>query len=138
MDKEAKKRYNEYVETVTPTHNLLSQMLRAFLTGGIICTMGQGLRNVFTYFFDMDKVTSSTWVSITLIFISVALTAFGIYPKITKYGGAGSPAIEFKKEGQVFGIGCQIFKIAGPVVLYGVLSSWILGLIYWIVKMING
>lgn len=71
MDKEAKKRYNEYVETVTPTHNLLSQMLRAFLTGGIICTMGQGLRNVFTYFFDMDKVTSSTWVSITLIFISV-------------------------------------------------------------------
>ena len=84
MDKEAKKRYNEYVETVTPTHNLLSQMLRAFLTGGIICTMGQGLRNVFTYFFDMDKVTSSTWVSITLIFISVALTAFGIYPKITK------------------------------------------------------
>ena len=108
-------------------------------------------RNVFTYFFDMDKVTSSTWVSITLIFISVALTAFGIYPKITKYGGAGSlvpitgfansvaaPAIEFKKEGQVFGIGCQIFKIAGPVVLYGVLSSWILGLIYWIVKMING
>lgn len=102
-------------------------------------------------FFDMDKVTSSTWVSITLIFISVALTAFGIYPKITKYGGAGSlvpitgfansvaaPAIEFKKEGQVFGIGCQIFKIAGPVVLYGVLSSWILGLIYWIVKMING
>lgn len=151
MDKEAKKRYNEYVETVTPTHNLLSQMLRAFLTGGIICTMGQGLRNVLTYFFDMDKVTSSTWVSITLIFISVALTAFGIYPKITKYGGAGSlvpitgfansvaaPAIEFKKEGQVFGIGCQIFKIAGPVVLYGVLSSWILGLIYWIVKMING
>ena len=90
MDKEAKKRYNEYVETVTPTHNLLSQMLRAFLTGGIICTMGQGLRNVFTYFFDMDKVTSSTWVSITLIFISVALTAFGIYPKITKYGGAQS------------------------------------------------
>lgn len=81
----------------------------------------------------------------------LALTAFGIYPKITKYGGAGSlvpitgfansvaaPAIEFKKEGQVFGIGCQIFKIAGPVVLYGVLSSWILGLIYWIVKMING
>ena len=139
MDKEAKKRYNEYVETVTPTHNLLSQMLRAFLTGGIICTMGQGLRNVFTYFFDMDKVTSSTWVSITLIFISVVLTAFGIYPKITKYGGAGSLVpIEFKKEGQVFGIGCQIFKIAGPVVLYGVLSSWILGLIYWIVKMING
>lgn len=112
---------------------------------------GSGLKECLHIFFDMDKVTSSTWVSITLIFISVVLTAFGIYPKITKYGGAGSlvpitgfansvaaPAIEFKKEGQVFGIGCQIFKIAGPVVLYGVLSSWILGLIYWIVKMING
>jgi stage V sporulation protein AC len=81
----------------------------------------------------------------------VILTGCNLYSKIGRFGGAGSlvpitgfansvaaPAIEFKKEGQVFGIGCQIFKIAGPVVLYGVLSSWILGLIYWIVKMING
>ena len=92
-----------------------------------------------------------SWCSLILILLSVILTGCNLYSKIGRFGGAGSlvpitgfansvaaPAIEFKKEGQVFGIGCQIFKIAGPVVLYGVLSSWILGLIYWIVKMING
>ena len=82
-----------------------------------------------------------------MIFIGALLTGIGIYDKIASFAGAGtivpitgfsnavvSPAIEFKKEGQVFGIGCQIFRIAGPVILYGIFSSWVLGLIYWILK----
>ena len=82
-----------------------------------------------------------------LVLISVILTGFNIYPKIAKFGGAGTlvpitgfansvaaPAIEFQKEGQVFGIGCKIFTIAGPVILYGVFTSWALGLIYYILR----
>ena len=78
------------------------------------------------------------------------LTGFNIFPSIAKFGGAGAlvpitgfangvaaPAIEYKKEGQVFGIGCKIFTIAGPVILYGIFTSWILGLIYWILKMVG-
>ncbi len=85
------------------------------------------------------------WCSMLLILLSVILTGFNIYPSIANWGGAGAlvpitgfangvaaPAIEFQKEGQVFGIGCKIFTIAGPVILYGIVSSWVLGLIYWI------
>ncbi len=145
MDESVRKNYNAYVERVTPTHNLWMQMLKAFLTGGIICVSGQVINNICTNIYDMDNVTSSTWTSIILVFLSVTLTATGIYPKITKFGGAGAlvpitgfansvaaPAVEFKKEGQVFGIGCKIFTIAGPVILYGIFSSWLLGIIYWI------
>lgn len=146
MDKESKKKYNEYVEAVTPTHNLWLQMLKAFLVGGAICTLGQVIRECFIALCNMDVMTASTWVSITLIFISVTLTATGLYPYITKFGGAGSlvpitgfansvaaPAIEYKKEGQTFGIGCKIFTIAGPVILYGIFSSTAVGFIYWLV-----
>ena len=82
-----------------------------------------------------------------LILLSILLTGFNIYPSIAKFGGAGAlvpitgfansvaaPAIEFKKEGQVFGIGCKIFTIAGPVILYGIFTSWVLGFLYWILK----
>ena len=84
-----------------------------------------------------------------LVLLSVILTGINIYPKIAKWGGAGalvpitgfansvaSPAIEYKKEGQVFGIGCKIFTIAGPVILYGIFTSWALGIIYWLFKVI--
>ena len=84
-----------------------------------------------------------------LVLISVILTGTGIYPKLAKWGGAGAlvpitgfansvaaPAIEYKKEGQVFGLGCKIFTIAGPVILYGIFTSWFLGLLYWMWGMI--
>ena len=93
MDEEAKKKYNEYVESVTPTHNLWSQMAKAFLTGGAICALGQGIKNLIIYFFELDSKTASTWVSVVLVFLSVVLTATGIYPRITKFGGAGSGAM---------------------------------------------
>lgn len=95
----------------------------------------------------LDKDTSGSWCSLILVLLSVILTGFNIYPKLATFGGAGAlvpitgfansvaaPSIEFKKEGQVFGIGCKIFTIAGPVILYGIFSSWVLGLIYWILK----
>lgn len=147
MDEKGKKIYTDYVESVTPTHNVWLQMLKAFVVGGVICVLGQGINHLVTELLEVDKDTAATIVSISLILISVILTALNIYPRITKFGGAGAlvpitgfansvaaPAIEFKKEGQVFGIGCKIFTIAGPVILYGIFSSWLFGLIYWALK----
>ena len=141
------KEYNEYVKQVTPTHNLWANMGKAFVTGGIICTIGQFILNPCANY-GLDKTTSGSWCSLILILCSVILTGFNIYPSIANWGGAGAlvpitgfangvaaPAIEFQKEGQVFGIGCKIFTIAGPVILYGIFSSWVLGLIYWVLKL---
>lgn len=148
MDEEKQQQYEEYVKQVTPTHNLWLQMLKAFIVGGIICTIGQGILNYTTNVLGMDKQTAGNWCSLILVLAAVILTGFNIYPSITKWGGAGSlvpitgfansvaaPAIEFKKEGQVFGVGCKIFTIAGPVILYGIFSTWVLGLGYYIGKL---
>lgn len=98
----------------------------------------------------LEQEMAGTWCSILLVLLSVLLTGFGIYPLIAKWGGAGalvpitgfangvaSSAIEYKKEGQVFGIGAKIFTIAGSVILYGVLTSWILGLLYWFFRFLQ-
>lgn len=142
-DAQEKQEYEQYVKSVTPTHNLWAQMGKAFLTGGIICCIGQGILNYTGNVLGMDPQTSGSWCSLILVFVSVVLTALHIYPKIAKWGGAGAlvpitgfansvtaPAVEYRKEGQVFGIGCKIFTIAGPVILYGIFSSWVLGLFY--------
>lgn len=141
-----KKEYQDYVKQITPMHNLLLQMLKAFLVGGGISLIGQFILNIAKNM-GMDQDTSGSICSLILIFISVVLTGFNIYPKIVKFGGAGAlvpitgfansvaaPAIEYRKEGQVYGIGCKIFTIAGPVILYGIFTSWLLGLGYWIGK----
>ena len=140
-------KYNEYVKEVTPTHNLWWNMAKAFVTGGIICCIGQFILNTATGY-GLDKDTAGSWCSLILILLSVILTGLKVYPSIANWGGAGAlvpitgfangvaaPAIEFQKEGQVFGIGCKIFTIAGPVILYGIFSSWVVGLIYWIGKL---
>ena len=147
MEEAKKQEYAEYVKKVTPKHNIWMQMLRAFITGGIICTIGQFILNYTTNTLGMDDQTAGSWCSLILVLISVLLTGFNIYPGIVKWGGAGAlvpitgfansvaaPAIEFKKEGLVFGVGCKIFTIAGPVILYGIFSSWALGVIYWVLK----
>ena len=125
--------YNDYVEQVTPKHSCLKNCAQAFVTGGIICTVGQAVMNMYMLWNDKD--TAAAWTTLTLVLISVILTALNIYPLVPITGFANSvaaPAIEFKKEGFVFGVGCKIFTIAGPVILYGILLSWILGIIYWI------
>ena len=141
------KKYEQYVKQLTPTHSLPLNMAKAFLTGGLICLLGQVILNT-AQALGADASDSRTWCSVILL--SVLLTGFGIYPKIGKFGGAGSlvpitgfansvaaSAIEFRAEGQVFGIGCKIFTIAGPVILYGILSAWGLGVIYYILKILE-
>lgn len=143
------KKYEKYVKEVTPTHNLALNMLKAFITGGIICVIGQFILNQAKNM-GLDKEMAGSWCSLILILASVILTGLNIYPKIGKFGGAGglvpitgfansvaASAIEYKAEGQVFGIGCKIFTIAGPVILYGIMSSWILGVIYYILKLLG-
>lgn len=150
MDEQKKLEYEQYVKKITPTHNIWLQMAKAFLVGGIICTLGQFILNYATDTMGLDKETAGSWCSLILVLLSVILTRLNIYPRIVKWGGAGAlvpitgfansvaaPAIEFQKEGQVFGIGCKIFTIAGPVILYGIFSSWVLGLGYWVLKMMN-
>ena len=139
------KDYEEYVKKITPTHNLLLQMAKAFLTGGLNCTLGQFLLNFAKNNLSMDQDMAGSFCSLILVLLSVLLTGFNLYPSIVKFGGAGAlvpitgfansvaaPAVEFKKEGQVFGIGCKIFTIAGPVILYGIFTSWLLGLFYFL------
>ena len=147
MDKQKQQQaYENYVKQKTPVHSLPRNMARAFVTGGIVCCIGQFILN-FCEKQGLDKDISGGWTSILLILLSVVLTGFNLFPSIAKWGGAGalvpitgfansvaSPAIEYQKEGQVMGIGCKIFTIAGPVILYGVFSSAVLGFIYWILK----
>ena len=147
MDKQQEERntqYNDFIKDVTPTHSLVKQMLHAFIVGGIVCVIGQAIINTGIAM-GLDDKTAGSWCSLILVFISVLLTGFNLFYRIAKFAGAGilvpitgfangvaSSAIEFKKEGQVFGIGCKIFTIAGPVILYGLVCSWVLGLLYWI------
>ncbi len=147
MDEQKKQEYQDYVKEMTPAHNIWIQMGKAFLVGGIICVVGQFILNYCTNTLGLEKEIAGSWCSLLLILASVVLTGFNIYPSIVKFGGAGAlvpitgfansvaaPAIEFKREGQVLGIGCKIFTIAGPVILYGIFTSWVLGLGYWLLK----
>lgn len=144
-----KQAYDEYVKQITPTHPLGISMLKAFILGGIICTLGQALTTGMMNLWGMEKETAAAWTLLALILLSIILTGLNIFPKLVTWGGAGAlvpitgfangvvaPAIEYKTEGHVFGIGCKIFTIAGPVILFGVLTSWVLGILYWIGSLI--
>lgn len=144
-----KKEYGNYVKEITPVHCLWKNMLKAFLVGGAICTVGQILIRIFMVM-EMEKETAASWTTLSLIAASILLTGLNLYPQLVKFGGAGAlvpitgfansvaaPAIEYKAEGHVFGIGCKIFTIAGPVILYGIFSSWVLGVVYWIGTLIG-
>lgn len=141
--------YNDYVKDITPKHNGFENLCKAYIIGGVICCIGQYFMNLYASF-GANKDMAGSYTTITLIFLSVLLTGFGLYPKLCKFGGAGTivpitgfansvaaPAIEYKQEGQVFGIGCKIFTIAGPVILYGIFSSWLLGVIYYALFKMN-
>lgn len=149
MDVKKQKEYESYVKEKTPVHNLWINMAKAFVTGGIICTIGQVILN-YCKEQGLTEEIAGSWSSLILVLLSVILTGFNVYSKIAKWGGAGAlvpitgfansvaaPAIEFQKEGQVFGIGCKIFTIAGPVILYGIVASWLFGMIYWVGKIIG-
>ena len=141
--------YDSMVKKASPNSPLLSDCIKAFVSGGLICSFAQVMRNWFLAK-GLSQDDTGLAVSLILIGITVLLTGFGLFGKIGKFCGAGTvvpitgfansvaaPAIEYKKEGQVFGIGCKIFTIAGPVILYGVFTSWVLGLLYWIGTLIG-
>lgn len=141
--------YSQLVERKTPNSTLLKDCIFAFVIGGIICTIGQFFYNLYMKM-GATVESAGTLVSVTLVFISAVLTGLGVYDSIAKYAGAGtvvpitgfanavvSPAIEAKTEGYVLGVGAKIFTIAGPVIVFGTVSSYIAGLIYWIMSMIK-
>lgn len=138
--------YVKYVESKATKSNIAKNCLMAFLIGGAICVFGQLIMNIGISS-GLDKKTASTLTSISLIFIAAFLTAIRVFHKIGKVAGAGtivpitgfsnsivSPAMEYKSEGIMLGIGANMFKVAGPVLVYGIGSSVIVGLVYWLVK----
>jgi len=142
-------KYNQYVKQITPKQSWMINSIKAFLVGGIICTIGQCFTQIYKSW-GAEKELAQSYATLSLVFLAILFTGLGIYQKIAKFGGAGTivpitgfsnsvaaPAVEYKKEGQVFGIGCKIFIIAGPVILYGIFSSWVLGIIYYILKLLK-
>ena len=143
-----KEKYKNLIKKYIPKENKMRNMLVAFFIGGLIGLIGQILITFYSSFQNISEGEASSLMMVTIIFFSCLFTALGFFDNWVSKAGAGlfvpisgfahattSSAIEYKKEGQVFGIGCKIFTIAGPVILYGILSSWILGIIYWIGKM---
>lgn len=141
--KVTKQEYSEMTKQVSPNSKLLLNCIKAFLIGGAICTIGQGLTEMYISF-HLSEDTARTLTSVSLVFLGGLLTSIGVYDNIAKHGGAGTlvpitgfansivaPAIEFKSEGYVLGLGAKMFVIAGPVLVYGITASVIFGIIYW-------
>ena len=141
------KEYEQYIKQVTPTHNTFWNACKAFVTGGFICLIGEFSNQMFMKN-GVSKEEAAAWTLVILIAAAVLLTGLNLFCNIAKFAGAGvlvpitgfansvvAPAIEYKKEGQVFGIGVKIFTISGPVILYGIVVSWFLGIIYYILQL---
>ena len=144
-----KNEYKQYVEKISPKPTYLKNIVMAFLVGGLICCIGQGINDFYMKIINLDKLAAASATSMTLILLGAILTGLGVYDLIGKRAGAGSiipitgfansivsPAMEFKKEGYVTGVGANLFKIAGPVLVYGVSTSIICGLLYYFIKLI--
>lgn len=137
-------KYSKMVKDKRPKSPILLNCLKAFLVGGAICTIGQGVNNVIENAFDLSEDMVSSAVVIIMIMTGALLTGFGIYDDLGKWAGAGSivpitgfansivsPAMEFKREGYVFGVGAKMFVLAGPVLVYGIGTSVFVGIIYY-------
>ena len=138
--KMSKREYAQYVKEMSPNSPILKDCIWAFVIGGLICTIGQLFLNLYTYL-GLDKTDAGTATSMTLVGLSALLTGLSLYDNIAKYAGAGTlvpitgfanaiaaPAVEFKTEGFILGVGAKIFTIAGPVLLYGTAASVIYGI----------
>ncbi len=146
MNKITQKEYADILKEVSPDSPLGPDMLKAFVVGGIICTIGQCFLNFYMKILQ-ERDLASTATSISLIFIAAALTACNVFDSLAKFAGAGtlvpitgfsnavvSPAMEYKTEGYILGVGSKMFVIAGPVIVYGTASSVIAGLIWMIIR----
>ena len=147
--KVTKQEYSQMAKKASPNSKLLLNCLKAFLIGGLICTLGQGLTDIYNKALGMKLDDARTLTSISLVFLGGLLTSLGIYDNIAKHGGAGtlvpitgfansivSPAIEFKSEGFILGLGAKMFVIAGPVLVYGITASVIYGIVYWLFQLL--
>ena len=142
----AKEDYKQLVKDVSPSSPIVTNCIKAFVVGGLICVLGQIIMNVIIGY-GVEKDIAGTYTTVILICAGAVLTGFGVYDKLGKFAGAGSivpvtgfanaiaaPAIEFKKEGLVLGLGAKMFIVAGPVILYGLLSSVLVGIIYYVLR----
>ena len=147
--KKRQQRYAQLVERLSPKIDFAQGLFRAFWVGGVICMIGQGISDIFCLGLKWGAQACATGTSICLIFLSALLTGIGVYDKIGKYAGAGSivpitgfsnsvvsPAMEFRREGLVMGVGAKLFTLAGPVLVYGICSSIIVGLIAFVMEVI--
>ena len=139
--------YGKLVNNLCPQSPMGKDCIWAFCIGGLICTVGQVFLNLYTNF-GLDKELAGTATSMTLVAISALLTGLSLYDNIAKYAGAGTlvpitgfanavaaPAVEFKTEGFILGVGAKMFTIAGPVIVYGVSASVVYGFVYWLMQM---
>lgn len=142
-------RYAQLVQQLSPQSPIIEGLFRAFWVGGVICMIGQGITDLFAYGLEWGAQACATATSISLIFLSALLTGIGVYDRIGKYAGAGSivpitgfansvvsPAMEFRREGLVMGVGAKLFTLAGPVLVYGISSSIVVGLIAFVLDML--
>jgi len=136
--------YSQYVKKKSPNSPLVGDVIKAFIIGGLICTIGQAIMNGYSAW-GLQEEQASTATSITLVFIAALMTGIGVYDRIAKFAGAGTlvpitgfsnsvvaPALEFKSEGYITGTAAKMFVIAGPVIVFGTTASVVYGLIYWI------
>ncbi len=144
------KEYAELVKKASPDSRVLHNCLSAFVTGGTICLIGEFITQLYLGFTG-DEMQASCLATMTLVFAGALLTALGIYHKLARFGGAGTlvpitgfsnavaaPAIEFRSEGFITGLGAKIFAIAGPVIVYGTIASTLYGFCYWLWRMSAG
>ena len=142
----SKKEYGQMVKKASPNSRLLTNCAKAFVVGGLICTFGQVLYAIFAAM-GANRDMAGMLVAISLIFLAALVTGIGKYDEVVKFGGAGAsvpitgfanavaaPAIEFKKEGYIMGVGAKMFLIAGPVIVYGTLASMVVGFVYYFAR----
>ena len=140
-----KETYKKYADSRAPKSPIVKDCLRAFLVGGLICSIGQALTDIYTKLCGMEKQDAGTLTAATLVLAAAILTGLGVFDRIAKFAGAGtlvpitgfanavvSPAIDAKSEGLILGVGAKVFSVAGPVLLYGTLAGAAYGVIYWI------
>ena len=145
-----KKQYKKYAAAHAPRSPILRDSLRAFWVGGLICAIGQGLMDLYEKVLGACPDHAAAWASITLVALSVTLTALGWFDRIARFAGAGtlvpitgfanavaSPAIDSHAEGLVLGIGAKIFTVAGPVLLYGTLAGTVFGILYYLWELLG-
>ena len=143
-------RYQALVDRLSPKSKMCQGLFRAFIVGGGICALGQVFIEVGLSWLDLTTSAASTFASVMIVLLTAVLTGAGVFDKIGQYAGAGafvpisgfanamvSPAMEFTREGLVLGLGCKLFTIAGPVLVWGVSASVVYGVIYWLITILG-